>query len=253
MARGKYIFFVDADDAFLQTTFEELYNLAEKFNVDVVHCERYFISSDEGEDFIKNKKVVADHAAISITENLMSENIVDKVNTWLQFQFGVMPWRSFTLRNLLIESDIKFPDTRREDVFWSFEVLFSAKKILRTPKPYCIHRVEHGSITTKNSTLSKYLRHWLGRTVNGLKPLEDFMLKIPFFRENPQVRYLMLQHWAAGDLQLITRNCPNIEPHILKEVFQETFAKDLGEYGTLVSFLFANSVSLIRELFAKQN
>ena len=250
MSRGKYILFADADDAFISATLEELYNLAEQFNVDVVHCEKYFTSSGVGEDFQKNKKVVIDNTATSGTVNLMSENVVDRINTWLQFKFGVMPWRSLVSRKLLIDSDIKFPDIRREDVFWAFEVLFSAKKILRTPTPYCIHRVDHGSLTTKNQTLEKYLSHWLDRTVNGLKLLEDFMLKIPFFVQNPAARYTILNHWAMGDLELISRVCANFEPYVLKETFQKAFSKDLGDKGALIAFLFANSVSLIKELSA---
>ena len=251
LSRGKYIFFADADDIITENALEEMYILAETFQVDVVYCEKYFMSSGIGDDFKKNIKVVADSAAISETENIMSDDIIDRVNIWLQSQFGVMPWRCFSSRNFLIKADIKFRDIRRDDVFWSFEILFSSPKILRTPNPNYILRREHDSITNNNRTLPKYLYHWMDRTVNGLKLLEDFLLKVSFFKENPAARYTMLSHWAVGDLDLISRSFKDIPPHVLKENFQKVFSKDLGDKDTLVSFMFANSVRLINELKKK--
>ena len=247
LSRGKYIFFADNDDVILENTLEDLYNFAENFQVDVVHCEKYFISSGIGDDFKKNIKIVADTAAISDVENIMSDDMIYRANIWLQRKFGVMPWRFMLARNFLIKSEIKFRDLKREDVFWSFEVLFSAPKILRVTNPYCIHRVDRNSMTERNKTLEKYLGYWMDRTVNGLKALEDFMMKIPFFAKNPAVKFTMLSHWAMSDLNLISNACANFEPYILKEVFQKVFSKDLGDQDALVAVLFANSVRLINE------
>ena len=250
-SRGKYIFFMDNDDVILENTLEELYNFAEKFQADVVHCEKYFTSSGIGDDFINNIKIIPNKLETNKSEWMLSENIVDRANIWLQFKFGIMPWLSFTSRNFLIAADIKFRDLKREDVFWSFEVLLSAPKILCVANPYCVHRVDNNSMTTRNNTLKKYLGYWMDRTVNGLKLLEDFLLKIPFFKENPEARYTILNHWALGDLELISRACKDFEPHVLKENFQETFSKNLGDKDTLVAFLVANSVRFINELKKK--
>ena len=43
MVRGKYVYFLDSDDFLSETAFEELYTVAEKFNADVVHGEKYFV------------------------------------------------------------------------------------------------------------------------------------------------------------------------------------------------------------------
>ncbi len=47
MARGKYIYFLDSDDLLTETAIEELYNVAEKFDADVVHIEKYFAFLNE--------------------------------------------------------------------------------------------------------------------------------------------------------------------------------------------------------------
>ena len=46
-ARGKYVYFLDADDLLTETALEELYNVAENFNADVVHAEKTFAFFDE--------------------------------------------------------------------------------------------------------------------------------------------------------------------------------------------------------------
>ena len=238
---------MDNDDVLIETALEELYNFAENFQVDVVYCEKYFTSAELGEDFKKNIKIVADTAAVSEENNLMSNNIIDRTNIWLQRKFGVMPWRCLSTRNFLINAEIKFRELKREDVFWSFEVLFSAPKILRVTKPLYIHRLDKNSMTARNNTLSKYIAYWMDRTVNGLGMLEDFMMKIPFFAKNPAIKFTLLNHWAMGDLDLISRVCGNFEPYILKENFQKVFAKNLGDKDTLIAYLFANSIRLINE------
>ena len=59
ISKGKYICFLDSDDAFINTALEELYNTAEEFQADVIHCERYFFVQDE--DFTTDKtKLKAD-------------------------------------------------------------------------------------------------------------------------------------------------------------------------------------------------
>ena len=42
MSRGKYVFFMDSDDALTKTAIEEMFNIAEDFQADVVYCEKIF-------------------------------------------------------------------------------------------------------------------------------------------------------------------------------------------------------------------
>lgn len=242
MLRGKYILFADNDDALIDTALEELFIAAEKFNVDVVHCERYIPFEDVGKE---NNFNVDDKRVCSF----MTDNLAERANIWMDFKFGVMPWLSFSSRKFLIESGIKFRELRREDVFWTLEVLFSAKKILRYEQPCYIHRTRENSLGhSGNTTLDKYLGYWMDRTVNGLKQLEEFLMKIDFFANNPAYRYAILNHWAMGDIQQAMRICNTLPPFIIKEVFQQAFAKDLGDKDTLVSYLFANSIVLTQNL-----
>ena len=54
LAKGEYIQFLDADDTLIPTALEELYTLAKEYDADVVYCEKHFMSSGAGEEFIKN-------------------------------------------------------------------------------------------------------------------------------------------------------------------------------------------------------
>ena len=44
-ARGKYVYFIDADDLLTLTALEELYTLAKAFDAEVVYCEKYYKAS----------------------------------------------------------------------------------------------------------------------------------------------------------------------------------------------------------------
>ena len=53
-AIGKYIYFMDSDDAFIDDAMENLYNTAEKFGADVVHCDRrYLVLTEQFTEFKK--------------------------------------------------------------------------------------------------------------------------------------------------------------------------------------------------------
>ena len=54
LSRGEYVFFMDADDVVIKTALEELYTLAKNYDADVVYCEKYFMSSGIGQEFIDN-------------------------------------------------------------------------------------------------------------------------------------------------------------------------------------------------------
>ena len=54
LSRGKYFFFLDADDLIITTALAELYELAEHYQADVIHSEK-FIATDE---YGKNLKLM---------------------------------------------------------------------------------------------------------------------------------------------------------------------------------------------------
>ena len=46
-AHGKYVYFLDSDDLLDKTALEELFNVAENFEADVVHVEKYIVFKGE--------------------------------------------------------------------------------------------------------------------------------------------------------------------------------------------------------------
>ena len=250
MSRGKYIFFMDNDDLLKDTALEILYTAAENFQADVVFCERFFEFKDE--DTNKNIRVNESKSAINQVDTLMTDNIAERLNDWLNFRFGIMPWQFLYLRDFLIDAEIKFSEIRREDILWSFKNLCLAKKILRVVTPCYIHRIRNESLGHKSTKLNSWLGYWMNRTVKGLKLLEDFMLTIDFFKNNPATRYTIINHWVMGDIQLAQNVCKDIQPYLLKEIFQSEFKSDLGDNDVLVSYLFSNSVKLLKELIEAQ-
>lgn len=250
MSRGKYIFFMDNDDFLKDNALKILYNAAENSQADVIFCERFFEFKDN--DANKNIRVNEGKSAINKVDTLMTDNISERLNDWLNFRFGIMPWQFLYSRDFLIDADIKFSEIRREDILWSFKILCLAKKILRVVTPCYVHRIRNESLGHKSTKLDSWLGYWMNRTVKGLKLLEDFMLTVDFFKNNPAARYTIMNHWAMGDIQLAQNVCKNIKPHLVKEVFQSEFKADLGDNDVLVSYLFSNSLKLLKELLESQ-
>ena len=53
-ASGEYVYNMDNDDVITKTALEEMHTLAKKYDADVVYCEKYYMSSGTGENFIKD-------------------------------------------------------------------------------------------------------------------------------------------------------------------------------------------------------
>ena len=74
---GEYIFFMDNDDSIIPTALEELYTLAKSFEVDVVHCEKYYEAGDTANKLLPTsyrKRVFVDKPAFE------PESLPERIN-----------------------------------------------------------------------------------------------------------------------------------------------------------------------------
>ena len=256
MSRGKYIYFIDADDVLIKTALEEMYNLAERFQADVIYCEKYFMSTGVGEDFIKNIHIadsrIQSGSFVSkpeLIENDMQKKVIDYLNS----RFWATPWLRLSSRDFLINNNIKFqPLAHQNDQHWAFENLICAKRFVRVPNMCYVRRMRNDSLSSFEKTEKQHIKRWMERTIRGLKNLDTFMEGIDFFKNNPDYRYAILNCFAGVDLQNSLFVNFKLPPHEFYKVFESIFEKDLGEYKVLVSFLFSNSLDLYRKLIVTQ-
>ncbi len=129
-ATGEYIGFVDADDTIEPRMYEEMYNLAKEYNVEVVQCNMmgHFINGRkaallkpfEGLAEVKDR---ADYTAMYLVKYIHSYEACNKIYK----------------REFLIENNLKMPDTRKyfsEDILFNMYVVQYMNRIYFTNEPY---------------------------------------------------------------------------------------------------------------------
>ena len=245
-SRGEYIFFMDADDAFTKTALEEMYTLAKDYNADVVYCEKYYMSTGIGQEFMNN--LYPADSSIQLGEfvdkpTLISNNLADRLKDLAKRRFWVTPWQRLVKRELLAENKITFPEIiGSDDVVWCFQVLCCAKRFLRVPNSCYIRRMYDESFTKSKKAPGKHIRQWADIVVRGLKFVANFMDRLTFFKENPNHRYEALNILSRSAFGPIAPVCANLKDEEIYDIFMKEFAKDMGEYSELISFLCTNII-----------
>ena len=230
------------------TALEELYTLAKAYDADIVHCEKYFdtnedlsevrVKSEEPEKFFVDKPT------------LETENLVERIQIFTDARYGITPWNKFVRRNLAIEHGIKFPPVSIcEDLFWTYELIFYAKKILRVPNVVYFYRRAKNSVMRVNKTVKQYILFWLNPILFGLPSMEDVLSKHDFFRQNPQYLYQILEIYLDSSHPPITYATSDIPPSTFYEMIKQEFGERLGEHAVLISMLYTklNTLQLTNE------
>lgn len=241
-SHGDYIFFMDSDDFLTKTALEEMYTLAKNYKADVVYCEKYYMSTGFGEDFVKNIHLadkLIQHKPFVDKPTFISENFADRLRELSDRKFWVTPWQRLVKREVITENQIVFPRIiGSDDVVWCFQVLFCAKRFLRVPNACYIRRMSEESFTqSSKKSPNRHIRQWGDITIRGLKFVNDFMDKVKFFCDNPSYRYEAFRILARATFSPIAPICENLQAKEIYDIFLTEFAKDTGENSVLVSFL----------------
>lgn len=241
ISRGKYIYFMDADDLILENALETLYNYAENYNVDVIYMHKYFRFDVNAENPFPDKTTIK--IAATFNEELprpvlVSDNMAERIIDHLNFKIHVMPWLKFTKRDFLIENEIYFPKIKSgEDDLWTMKILCKAKKILRIPDAFYIWRNNPDSLTRSKKVGAKKIKHIMTFSIIGMKFMKEFLHEEKFFQENPQYWYAWAGRMIQGGFNGIFPELANSQPHEVFKVFYEQFAQDTGEHAELIAYL----------------
>ena len=171
-ATGKYIFFMDHDDAILPNAFEILADVAEKNNADVVTTTTWYISSD----FTCADDMEVHQINLNPPEPV-SEDV--KVRLWKEIVLmgvHVAPWVYFYRRKFLVDNKIIFPAEVAEDIFFTVDVFMATNKIVKVKFPYYIWRKSKSSASHDLSRVYKNMLSILNLSdylEKKLAPLKD--------------------------------------------------------------------------------
>ena len=244
MAQGEYVFFMDADDAFTKTGLEEMYTLAKEYDADTVYCEKYYMSSGMGQDFIDNVHIATSRIQkppFVTKPSFETKSLAKRIDKMFNQNYWVTAWLRFVKRSLLFDNDIKFYSlVGSNDVWWTFEVMFYSQKLLRVPNACYIRRIHNESTSFRKRTPSEWVHKWMDRTVRSLKAMDNFMGNLKFFRDNPESRYAILDYMVSIDLKASFDKCKGLTKYEWYKSLLEHFGGYLGEHDILVSCLFAH-------------
>ena len=257
IAQGEYIYCLDSDDIITETAFEEMYGLGQKYDADVVYCEKYYKSESIGKEFRDNIRITdsrLQQPPFVEKPTLDTNDLSERVRKFLRGNYWMSPALRFVKRDLLIENDIKFPDlVGSEDDVWSMEIVFCSKRFLRIPNICFIRRIHEDGISFGKYTTSAHVQRWMDLTIRNLKEMDNFLQKIDFFRENPIHRYEILARSVNSGFAQIFEKCAPESAFDIYNIFQEKFGKSLGEYDVLISSLCAYAVNQQKKSIQETN
>ena len=245
-SRGKYVYFMDADDLLMDNALKILYQSAEKYGADFIIMPNWY-------EFVKNTDRPFPEELVPYSWWFASKNVrpplqqfeIDTGNPgqrivdYMDGKFPMMPWLKFSRRDFLLENDLTFPMMPRgEDDFWTIKLLCSAKKILLIPHAFYIHRTHLHSFVYKPRSLEEIIEFDMTLAVDGMKVMRELFQKHEFFQQNPQYWCALINFnfGFAFAFQSIFNNASQYELYdAVRKVF---FSGDSdGEKTDLISYL----------------
>ena len=192
-AQGKYVTFVDNDDLIMPNTLGDFFNVAEAFQAEVVHTERYIVFRDADLDSAKPRLQSDEPHKNFVTEPTFEpEDLSERLARYLDGKIFWLPWGKFYRRDFLLQNDIFFPQMKfSEDLVFCFKCVCLAKRYLRAPLVNNLHRYRETSAAQDYD-----LKMWLSVLTQVARILDEFMGGQDFFIHNANLRYAVLKFVA---------------------------------------------------------
>ena len=252
-ARGKYIGFVDNDDAIIPTALEKIYKATQTDGkeADVVYILEHFTTFQDDDKPINPQLLNANVS--SKTQGFLCEDIEQRlIENFTGNRIWFYPWHGYYKKDLLMKNEIEFPSCTGEDHVFLFETMIFAKRYFLFRDSVYIWRVR------KNSTW-----HTLNveKSINSMvmvaENFERIFNKVPKLKNNRNLKERCLIESFEVFLRDIVRplyNGINIDPKLDQAVY-DTLLPIFGENTTLVKYLFHGFNTMWRQanILAGQN
>ncbi|MBP9011282.1 MAG: glycosyltransferase [Syntrophaceae bacterium] len=152
-AVGKYVAFVDADDAIAPSYLEKLVSLADSLDLDIAFCGAWRFIKTPGDMTDANLLIHPKPQGVVPGKEWLERTVADK--EW----FAVV-WASLFRRGFIEDHNFRFAEgaLASEDVLWGVALQPRAKRVAFTPETTYYYRYTPGSIINDNSTKGKIKR-----------------------------------------------------------------------------------------------
>ena len=239
-SNGEYLFFLDADDAVTSTAFEELYSIAKKFEADVVACEKYYSVPNEfwnDKAFLQNLKPFSYQTAEFVDKpTLISDNLVERVQRFIQKSLIWNVWVKLIRRDLVLDNNITFAGILLEDMIFTACLMFTAKRFVLAPNVINYYRVVEGSLTHNWDRGAEFFRRYVRALTTNFEYFDRFLSGREFFRQHPDLKYLALKRLWDEISNYILDMYGEVSVHEFDEILREEFSR--GDNLALSAFAF---------------
>ena len=238
-ATGKYFMILHSDDMYLPNALQHMYEVAERFNADVVHECKYFTSAPDGilkDDTILTLVNYDRYQVEKVT--VMPDDPNFRFNCWIN-DIGIDAQHNIFNREFFIENDLHF-ETFDDARLLALKWLMKAKVFVKTPEVFYIYRNSPDSDTN-----SKFPPERVAKLISSYirlsRHLDEFFAEEDFFKDKPELQYLARSNlFYIFDSFWIVRNGvykDGITPELHRAV-EDVFKKYFGEDAALPTFLF---------------
>ena len=249
-AEGKYIVFVDGDDEILPDRLRKMFDVAEKFNAEIVHNTHFLFPLPDENGNIP-LQLIGGVDLFPVSGNLngddyteitpLSDDLASRLEDWKNRKINwsvcsKMFRRSFLVDNNIYLSDMKFG----EDMVFCFECLFKAKNYVMMPGGEYVYRVVPTSLT-RGKKSSAYIITALKSEMGAVQNMSRVLKEIPFFAENPEkAAYALdrvLEDINSGYVRTAFQELGE-EALRSDKLIHEFMCEEFGEKAPYVEFLF---------------
>ncbi|MBR6013574.1 MAG: hypothetical protein IK062_07325 [Selenomonadaceae bacterium] len=232
-----------------KTAFEELYQIAEKFNPDVIACEKYYQMDGEG----KNVSLTSYKNGDFTTEPIITgEDILKKLSDLNNRHFLWNLWTKLIRRDFFVKNEIKMLNIAGEDFFATVTIISAAEKIVKVPNVINFYRIVEDSVTHKSENVQKVFHKWIDATIQGIKYLDKFLNKQENFKNRADLKYLVFETVTKEFMQYLLPVYAQIPAHQLDKIIREEFSK-IPDTTALTTFIFSRMNFFNVNLIQQQN
>ncbi len=248
IAKGKYIFMPDSDDLVIKTGLETFYTIAEKFDADVVHCEKYFVS--ETEELKGSVLTLKSYQSGKFVKEPFLEpyNLEKRVADLNDYRYIWNIWTKFFKREFLEKNEIKFADTfNNEDMLFTVYCVCLAERYVRIPHVMNVYRHRENSITKNKQDAFGHARLWMKALVRAFEDCDKFLESKEIFRNKPDLKYSVLDIIAQDTFVQIIPSNKFLTVENFDKVFREELSKAKNP-AAIAAFFFNMSYLYSRQL-----
>ncbi len=232
ISRGKYLYFLDADDAVTPTAFEELYELAEKFSADVVHCEKFYRVPDSiwhNKDLRANLKPdnYFTEGRLNVTApTVLSDDIAERARMFAERKLIWNYWAQLIRREFIVENSIKLQDAVAQDMILTICELCCAKTYVIVPNAVYNYRVREDSVTTENIDDATRINKWFKCIKFGMEYLDEFFADNERLSNRPDLKYVLFDTFFKKMIEAFDAVYLQRPIYAFSELLQNEFLKD---------------------------